>query len=70
MITTRAQLQASQEYLASMEAGLEQLRQKFMPNWPDRFELLGARYSEEIVRVRAEIDAFIQLSEESNHGGS
>lgn len=66
MITTTSQLQASQEYLASMEAGLAHLRQKYMPDWPDRFALLGARYSEEIARVRAEIDAFIQLTKESD----
>lgn len=44
-----------------MEAGLAQLCQQYMPGDPKRFALLGDRYAEEIVRVRAEIDSFIQL---------
>jgi hypothetical protein len=61
LIATLEHLRATHAYLASMEEGLAELLSKLPKDATPRREILSQPYIEEINRVRAEIDVFLQL---------
>jgi hypothetical protein len=60
-IRNSLELQASQQWLSGMEQILQGLRQTVLPKNPKLDELMSERYIEEIIKVRREIDDYLDI---------
>jgi hypothetical protein len=60
-IQTSLELEASQQWLNLMEQVLEELRQTVLPKNPKLYEVMSERYIEEIVKVRRDINTYLDI---------
>lgn len=61
MIKTDQELEIVRQQLARVESTFSALRREVLPQSEERFLLMAEAYVEQIVTLRAEIDAFLGL---------
>lgn len=62
MIRTDEELEIARQQLARAESAIGALRREVLPVSEKRFSLMAGAYVEQVLALRAEIDAFVGLA--------